>query len=357
MNILLLTTHLNPGGVSRYVINLAKGLEKNHKVWVASWGGEWQKYLSKNGAGFKFIPINTKSILSIKVIFSLFVLLPFVVKEKIDLIHANTRVTQFLAYLLYRATGIKYLSSFHGFYKPRIWRRLLKFEGLRTIAVSRAVRDHLINDLYIEESKIRVVYNGIDLEEFASKRYTKNDFGFKEDDIVVGILGRISEEKGHFLTLETFRILQSKYKNIYLLISGEGRLKQRVKQILTQESFRKRARFINQEGQDFLDLIDILVVASSREGFGYTILEAFAKGVCVVGFSTGGIKEIIEDRENGILFYNYTPQDLKNALEILIENGTLRRDLIAKAKHRLKKFNLENMIVETQKVYQEVLNI
>ncbi|UCG35365.1 MAG: glycosyltransferase [Candidatus Omnitrophota bacterium] len=84
MKILLLTTHLNPGGIPRYVLNLAKGLKaRGHEVWVASNGGNWCNQLQELGIVHKRIPIRTKSFLSPKVFFSLFTLLGFINMEKI----------------------------------------------------------------------------------------------------------------------------------------------------------------------------------------------------------------------------------------------------------------------------------
>ena len=67
MNILILTTHLDRGGVSRYVVNLAKGLAFRHKVQVASFGGRWEDKLKNIGCEHIFIPLNTKFIFSIRV--------------------------------------------------------------------------------------------------------------------------------------------------------------------------------------------------------------------------------------------------------------------------------------------------
>ena len=82
MKILILTTHLNAGGISRYVIDLAREFALNDKVWIASCKGEWLSKVSDFPVGFKIIPIRTKSIISIKVFLSLFILIPFVVKNK-----------------------------------------------------------------------------------------------------------------------------------------------------------------------------------------------------------------------------------------------------------------------------------
>ncbi|OQX80791.1 MAG: hypothetical protein B6D56_04185 [Candidatus Omnitrophica bacterium 4484_70.1] len=111
MKVLILTTHLNYGGIPRYVLNLAKGLKlKEHRVWVGSSGGIWQERLKKEGIDHLYLPINTKSFLSIKVFLSLFFLVPFLLRNSIDVIIANTRVTQFLAYLVMRFFEIKYIS-------------------------------------------------------------------------------------------------------------------------------------------------------------------------------------------------------------------------------------------------------
>ncbi len=355
MNLLILTTHLNPGGISRYVTNLSKGLSANHNVWVAASGGKWKDKVIDSGAKFYQIPINTKSILSIKVFVSFFKLIPFVLKNKIKLISSNTRVTQFLAYLLYRALGIRYVSVFHGFYRPSFERKLLKFEGLSSIAVSQAAKFHLIEDLKIKEEGIKVIYNGIDKQEFGIKKHRRSDFGFKESDITIGVLGRISEEKGHFLVLKAFKLIQIKYSKARLLICGEGRLKQELKETVLKQGLEDKVRFFSQDAEDFLDLVDILAVASSKEGFGLTVLEAFAKEVCVVASGAGGLKEIIKHGENGIIFDGYEPQSLAKVFEELFEDISLRQRIAKAGRESLERFSLERMAKATEEIYKEVL--
>jgi glycosyltransferase involved in cell wall biosynthesis len=67
MRVLILTTHLNPGGISRYVLNLAKGLnKKGNCIWVSCAEGEWLDILKREGINYRLIPIKTKSILAQK---------------------------------------------------------------------------------------------------------------------------------------------------------------------------------------------------------------------------------------------------------------------------------------------------
>src|SRR4030042_3328970 len=124
MNVLLIGTHLNPGGISRYIINLAKGLSgRGSRVWVASCGGDWQAELAQAGITHVTVPIRTKSIASFKIWRSYRILSRFIKKNPIEIIHANTRVTPFLAYLLYRRFRIPYVSAFHGYYKVSFFRK------------------------------------------------------------------------------------------------------------------------------------------------------------------------------------------------------------------------------------------
>jgi len=355
MKALILTTHLNYGGISRYVVNLAKGLKlKGHRVWVGSSGGIWQERLKKEGIDHLYLPINTKSFLSIKVFFSLFFLVPFLLRNSIDVVIANTRVTQFLAYLVMRFFEIKYISVFHGTYKKNWLRRTFKFEGVRTIAVSEAVKEHLIKDLLIKEKKIRVIYNGIDIQEFAKKRFSKKDFGLSSF-LTLGVLGRISQEKGHFLVVSSFKELTENYGNIFLLICGEGRLRKRLEEFIEKIGVKERVKFFSLEGRDFLDIVDILVVASSKEGLGMVILEAFAKGVAVVAYPCGGIKEIIKDKVTGFFFHPYSAFSLTEKIEELIKNKDLRERIVEEAKKEVFRFSLEGMTQKTENLLKEVV--
>jgi len=355
VNVLILTTHLNPGGLSRYVLNLSTSLKRqNHNVWVACSGGEWVWRLSENGVNYKHIPIKTKSICSLKILFSFLALHRLIEQENFDVVHCNTRVTQLLGFLIYKRFNIPYIGAYHGFYRSTIFRKQFKLSGVMSIAVSRAVREHLIKDLDIEGENIKVVYNGIDRDEFLSKKASRGDWGFKNEDYLIGILGRISQEKGHFLAADAIAKLSSRRKNAYLLVSGRGKLDSKLRAYLKQERLEERVRFINCQPNQFLDIIDLLLVPSQKEGFGYSILEAFVKGIPVIGYNTGGIAEIVRDRENGLLFYNYNSFALVDTIEDIISNDNLRRRVVQQAREDVLYFSSRRMAMDTERVYREV---
>lgn len=356
MNILLLTNHLNPGGLSRYVISLARGLRANkHRVFVASSGGAWIEKLENSGIGHIKIPLKTKSIVSPRIYFSFLKLKKLLLYENIDIIQANTRITQSLAALISRKSKIPYVSAFHGFYKPHFFRKLMKFGGRAQIAVSKAVKRHLIEDLGFNPENIKVVYNGIDLREFPKISGRRQDFEFKPDDYLVGMLGRISEEKGYFLAAQAMAGFCAKYPKAYFLVSGKGKKEQELKQYLRQLGIESRARFIKAPPNEFLSLIDLLLVPSQKEGFGYSIIEAFSKGVPVIAYDTGAIPEIIESRKNGLLFRHYRAESLLEAIDELFQRREFAAALAARAKQSVSNFLIEKTVINTEKAYWGVL--
>ncbi|MDD5195770.1 MAG: glycosyltransferase family 4 protein [Candidatus Omnitrophica bacterium] len=356
MNVLILANHFNPGGISRYVLNLSHGLkERGNNIWVASSGGEWVNRLTP-GVKHETIPIKTKAILSPKVFFSFVKLSKFVKNNNIQIVHANTRVTAAVAQLLFKFNRIPYITAFHGYYRPGLWRKLIKLSGMRSIAVSHAVENHLAVDLKIDQPKIRVVYNGIELEDFTGKRAQRGDFGFATKDLLFGILGRISQEKGHFLAAAAFEKILQKHPSSYLLLSGKGKMEQKLKLFIEERKIASRVKFIDCEAGDFLDILDILLVPSVKEGFGLSIVEAFAKRVPVIGFNVGGISEIIRNSENGIIFYEYTADALASAVENLLNNTALRDKIIDCASRDVAAFSLSAMAGRTEAVYREVLS-
>lgn len=118
MNILYLTNHLNVGGITSYVLTLAKGIkQKGHNVYIASSGGEVLSRFIEEGIIYLPIPIKTKSEISPKILVSMFKLSEAVRENRIDIVHSHSRTTQVLGCLLSRKTGAKHISTCHGFFK------------------------------------------------------------------------------------------------------------------------------------------------------------------------------------------------------------------------------------------------
>ncbi len=362
MRILLLTTHLNVGGIPRYVINLAKFLARKNFVVVATSGGEWEKELvGVSNTVVLNLPIATKSILSPKIAKSFHLLSRFLKKRKVDIVHANTRVTQSLAHRLWVTRKIPYVSTFHGCYRPHLFRKLFPFAGLRTIAVSNYVKDHLIRNFKINPKNIRVIYNGIDISSFPQRSDS-----IKEKVLpisfsgypVIGMISRLAPEKNISFFIQSMPLILKKYPEAVALILGEGREELRLKEIKKKLGLDGRVFFLKKlPSLVVLRNLDIFLSLTEGEPFGFSVVEAQYMGTPVVVANSGALKEIVEDRVTGIILKTTTPRDILEAIDLLLKDNDLRRRIVANAKKMVEeRFSLEKMGKSTSQVYEEVLS-
>jgi len=297
MKVLLLATHLNIGGVAVYTINLAKGLKKKDiSVWVASSGGELVKRLEKNDIPHLTLGIRTKCEFNPKLILAFFKLLAFIKNNNIDIIHAQTRVTQVLAYFCSRFTRASYVSTCHGFFKKtRIARRFFGAWGKHVIAISDAVVDHLVKDLNVKNNDISLIYNGVDSEVFSQaldkdeRGILKNNLGLAKSP-VIGSISRLSPVKGLKYLLLAMKDILREMPEVRLLLVGEGPSKEYLMGLARKLGIENNVFFAlnTTQTERFLSIIDVFIFYSLEEGLGLSLLEALASGKACVASNVGG---------------------------------------------------------------------
>lgn len=364
MNILLLANHFNAGGISNYILNLSKGLVlKGNRVYVGSSGGEWVRRLQDADIKHIYLPLKTKSILSPKLLSAYFILKKIIREEKIDIVHTQTRVTSVLAYWLSRNNAAPFVYTAHGFFKPRLYRRLFPCLSKLVIAISDPVKEHLIRDFHLQEEKIRVVHNGIDINSHQSPGFTSHQkeirkkFGLNEGP-VVGIVARLSEVKGHKYLLTAIKQVKEKIPEIQLLSIGDGRLKRKLETFAQNLGLEKEVHFIPSipDTAKALSVMDVFVMPSIEEGLGLAIMEAMLAGIPVAASSVGGIPSLIKDGSTGILVKPKDSKTLAAAIIDLLQDKEKAMKLSKNASELIRQeFSLEKMVCETQEVYSECL--
>lgn len=365
MKVLILANHLNIGGITVYILNLCRAFHGKNgmEIVVASRGGDQEKELAALGVEHIFLPLTTKCEVSPKVFFSFCQLKKIVMQEGVDVIHANTRVTQVLAALLSRATRKPYLSTCHGYFKPRISRKILPCWGRRVIAISDQVRSHLIDDFHVSPDKIDVIYNGIDCARFhpygtLELAEQKKSLGLNLSKKIVGHIGRLSSVKGQkFFVLAAAEILRRK-PNVQFFLVGDGREKEALQKLVRDKNLEGSFLFVPSvsDTSRTLAVMDVFVMPSLEEGLGLSILEAQAQGVPVVASAVGGILTVIEDQKTGLLVRPQEPLELANAIMTLLDRASLRESIIKEAREQVvDKFSLDLMARKIRQVYDKVM--
>ncbi len=364
MNILFLTNHLNVGGITSYIFSLSKSLKtKGHNVYLASSGGDSLTRFTEQGIIYIPIPIRTKSELNIfKLGVSLFKLMSHIKEKDIDIIHSNTRVTQVLGCLLERYTHKTHITTCHGFFTRRFFRRLFPCWGSKVIAISESVREHLIGDFCVRPENISLVYNGIDLERL-KLRYAQSRDEVKlkfclGNGPVVGIVARLSDVKGHIFLIRAIKLVLDKIPDVQLLIVGEGRMQKKLERLAEELQIARNVFFIPKVNniQDALYVMDLFVMPSLKEGLGLGLMEAMAWGKAVIGSRVGGIKNLIRHGYNGLLVRPADVEQLCSSIIELLEDPVKASILGNNARLFIaENFSLEKMVSETEKVYRECL--
>jgi len=365
MNILYLTNHLNIGGITSYVLTLSTGLKKRgHNIYVASSHGQLFSRFTQEGINYVSIPIKTKKEVSPKILASMFKLLYAVKQYNIDIVHSNSRTTGVLGCLLSRRTGIPHVSTCHGFFKKRLLRKLFPCWGQKTIAISEQVKEHLIKDFSIDEERIKVIHNGIDVEKYAIRntQYAirkRKELGLG-DGPVVGIVARLSDVKGHTYLIQAMKNVLESMPQAQLLIVGEGKKKQELVKLVNALEIQKNIFFIPSvtETTEVLSIMDIFVLPSLKEGLGLSLMEAMASGLAVIGSDVGGIKSLIQDGNNGLLVKPADSVSLSGGILELLGNAKKREYFGNNARDFISKnFSQEEMVTQTERVYLECASL
>ncbi len=161
------------------------------------------------------------------------------------------------------------------------------------------------NQNLIEPDKIRIVYNGIDLE-----RYDENGieplYPRKKHEITLGTAGRLEKVKNQKYLIEVAGTLKQRKIPFKLLIAGKGSLEQDLKKYANEIGVENEVIFPGfiDDIRAFMESIDVFVLSSLYEGFGYVIIEAMASGKPVITFNDSSGPEIVENNKTGFLVDN-----------------------------------------------------
>lgn len=367
MKILLLTSHLDMGGISMYIVNLSRYLKKlGHEVVVVSGGGSLEEKLASNGINSVVMDIRTKFEFGLKTWKALLPLKKLIEAEGIDIVHSQTRVTNVIGSLLDLFTGVPHVATCHGSFKhKRLSRRVFPCWGRQTVAISSSVAEHLTRDLGVAAGNVHRIYNGIETDKYSSKtpglsaRDLRNDIGLDDRRPVIGTVGRISPVKGHRYLIDAFDILIKKGVDAQLLIVGNGPDEGTLKKLAARLPAADRI-FIDPGKAaivDYLSIFDVYCMPSVDEGFGLSLVEAMAAGRPCVASDIGGLSEIITDGIDGLLVPACDPGALAKAVKRLLEDPVLRERIASAGRERaLKDFNIEKCVSGTVEVYEKAVS-
>lgn len=367
LKILLLTTHLDTGGIAVYVTGLADAL-KRHGVdaTVASGGGRFEQVLAERGVPHIKLDIRTKFEFGAKMWKAVPSLTRLVKENGFNLIHSQTRVAQVLGAIVCKITDIPLVTTCHGFYEyQRLSRRFFPCWGDLVIAISKSVSDHLIEDFHVSPEQVIQVYNGIELDRYIPENNIKDELlmeriGLKKGQIVIGAVSRLVAIKGIKYLIHAFSKVYSKYPDTRLLLIGNGPERQNLEKEINELGISHKVFMISEEKtplEKYMFIFDIFCLPSLKEGLGMSLMEAMAAGRACIASDIAGPAELIENGVNGILLPPADEGALAGAILRLVQDKALRATLANNARQKaFDNFSIDKSSERMIEAYKEIKN-
>jgi glycosyltransferase involved in cell wall biosynthesis len=231
----------------------------------------------------------------------------------------------------------------------------------RVIAVSEAARNFLVRVKRIPADKVVVIPNGRDLTRYRPGRdraEIRRALGLGADAAVIGVIGRLEEQKGHAYVLDALPRVAARFPHARLLVVGEGSLRGALEQRCREVGLGGSVIFtgFRTEVPRLLDAMDLVVLPSLYEGMPLTAIEASAMGKPVVATNVDGTGEVVVDGETGRLVPPADVSALGDAiLELLADPDASRRMGQAGLRRSWDRFELGVQVAATAEAYRGVL--
>lgn len=262
--------------------------------------------------------------------------------RKINLLHVNT-VAVLEGIALKRKLKVPLIWHVHEIITtPKIVYKvtslLLGRYADQVIAVSNAVAQHLVNSGKVDKEKIKVIYNGVDNKVFnpnVKTDYLFDEFNVPKDSIRVGMIGRVNAWKGQMDFLKATAPLLEQHPKLYLFMvggvfKGEEQRMIDLKNAVTALPHHERIIIsdFRKDTPNLHNFFDIFVLPSTQpDPLPTVVLEAMATGKPVIGYSHGGITEMVEKNKNGLLAEPHQVNSLSNEISKLISELNRRKTM------------------------------
>jgi len=293
--------------------------------------------------------------------------------QKVDIVHVHKYKENILGGIASACHGIRFrIRTIHGLPEPALGLRARKreiYELLdnfinkwlvdRLLAVSLDLRRELIERF--GDEKVRCIHNGIDvgtIRRNVSATDWKKELNIGGNEIVIGTMCRLTPIKGLEFFLKAARIVRSQRSNTKFIIVGDGPLGSSLRTLAFEYGLSRDVFFLGHQDDAYgiLQLMDIFVLPSLKEGIPMALLEALALARPVVATRVGGIPEVIEHDISGLLVTPGRGDELAESCIRLIDDYKLAQRLGATGRKTVEeKFSATFMAEKVANVYRELV--
>ncbi|RLC45576.1 MAG: hypothetical protein DRI23_13355 [Candidatus Cloacimonadota bacterium] len=259
-------------------------------------------------------------------------------------------------------------------YNNLVKRLLAKFTyriSNKIIVLSRSAKEVLVNKFNIQEDKIEVIINGVDIEEFNSNRINNIDIRKKyhiSERYIVGYVGKFGEWEGLRYLIKCVPYVIKEVKSVKFFLVGYGSdfdyVNNLVKKLGIEDKVILPGDVLPEDVPSYIDSMDVFVIPrisslTTETAIPLKVLEAMAMGKAIIGTKVAGLAEVIDNNKNGILINPDDEEQLANAIIKVLRNSFLRNQLGINARRKIEtncEYRWDFASRKLYKLYSEVVN-
>ncbi|MBN1446037.1 MAG: glycosyltransferase [Candidatus Omnitrophica bacterium] len=355
---------LEIGGAERQLLKLIKNIDRTKfsPVLIALRSGALKEEFEK---AVKAIAIGKKHKVDI---FFLIRLITALKRERPDILHTFMFTSNTWGRIAGISAGVPVMIASErcvDVYKRRHHRLIDRILLRRTFCVaanSSAVKEFYQRTERIPESRITVIRNGVDMEEFKSAEPSfalKQELGIEKAEFIVGAGGRFTEQKGFMNLLKAVPAVLEKCRDAFFIFVGDGPLMDDFRSYAKEKKIERNIIFTGYR-KDILRIFaqcGVIAVPSLFEGMPNVVLEAMALKKPVLGTDIPEISELVKDGDNGFLVPVKDNADaIAEKIILLYRNPGLCRSMGEKGhKEITERFSLAGMVRGYEKLYEEAI--
>ncbi len=380
IKIVRITSRLNLGGPTRQLLPLCRDLDssrfRTHLVFGSVESDERESYESfvRDRVSIEKVDSLRRSLNPWHDFKAFFALWRILRREKPMILHTHLAKAGFLGRMAGVFAGVPIrVHSYHGVNFrghfgdlksccSKIAERILSRFTKRSVAVSESVKQELLENRITSEAKICVIPPGLDLKPFLESNgrsgVLRKRFKISEDELLVGFIGRLVPVKNpnDFLAMAAAVCLME--SNIRFVFIGDGPLRGDLADQVRSFELQDRIFFAGwrEDMPACLSELDLVVSTSLSEGLPVSLIEAMAAAKPVVARSVGGIAELFDQGQFGVLAPAGESEELEGIVLSLLKDPKQRESLGLSAREWVReRYSASRLVADTEKLYKELI--
>lgn len=288
-----------------------------------------------------------------------------ILAENYDIVHTHTPIASAIVRLACRKIeNVKVIYTAHGFHfydgAPLLnWITFYPIEKILSKYTDTLItineEDYKRAQTFQAKRVKHIPGVGIDLNNIKVNQEKvdkiKKELSITTDDFVLCSIGELNKNKNHKIVLEALHKVNN--RNVKYLIAGTGNLKTELDKKVKDLNLEDQVTFLGfrDDIYELLELSNVFVFPSHREGLSKSLMEAMAMEKPVIASDIRGNKDLIDHKKGGFLF---SPSDSNQLTEYILEiisNDSFRKTASSYNIEKIKQFSLENVLHEMSKIY------